>query len=160
MECEQRYSDTEYSQTDKDRKCAGLMSATPCYATYLHLALGLPADYVAAGKYRVFVAVQSLLREIHAIWIVVVSMNSAAFFICRHHTRQTVAEAIASNAGSGIVATTAQATTKANAAVTPKMRTFAASSAAFSASTATTDRHRISRKPEGGQQERERKSVK
>jgi hypothetical protein len=114
---------------------------------------------VAAGKYRVFVAVQSLLREIHAIWIVVVSMNSSAFFICRHHTWQTVAEAIASNAGSGIVSTTAQATTNANAAVPSKMRTFAASSAAFSASTATTDRHRISRK-QGGQQERERKSVK
>ena len=78
--------------------------------------------------------------------------NFSAFFICRHHTGQTVTKAVASYAGSCLVATTAQATTKANAAAIPEMRPFTTSSTTFAASTATTDRHRIGRKPEARQQ--------
>jgi len=85
-----------------------------------------------------------------------VTVNFSALFICSHHSGQTVTKTVASYAGSGIVATTAKATTKADASVIPEMRPFTASpatfSATFSAPSTTTDGHRISRKPEARQQ--------
>jgi len=81
-----------------------------------------------------------------------VTVNFSALFICSHHSGQTVTKTVASYAGSGIVATTAKATTKADASVIPEMRPFTASPATFSAPSTTTDGHRISRKPEARQQ--------